>query len=198
VADARAYEHERERTVRLAELDRAKTAFFWNASHEFRTPLTLLLAPIEQLAAQVDAPLRGQVDLIRRNALRLQKLVNTLLDFARIEAGRARARYEPHDLTALTRDLASSFRSAIESEGLTFTVDCDELPEQVWVDRDMWEKIVLNLLSNALKFTFAGSITIALRAEGDRARLEVSDTGEGIAPDQLSRVFEPFHRIEGQ
>ena len=198
IADARAYEHERERIERLAELDRAKTAFFWNASHEFRTPLTLLLAPIEQLAAQVDDPLRGQVDLIRRNALRLQKLVNTLLDFARIEAGRAHARYEALDLAALTRDLASSFRSAIEAEGLTFTVDCEELAEPVWVDRDMWEKIVLNLLSNALKFTFAGGITVALRAEGDRARLEVSDTGEGIAASELPRVFEPFHRIEGQ
>ena len=104
--------------------------------------------------------LREDLDIVWRNGLRLSKLVNTLLDFSRIEAGRAQARYEPVDLSAVTAELASVFRSAVERAGLQFVVDCPALDEPVYVDRDMWEKVVLNLLSNALKFTFDGSISV--------------------------------------
>ena len=131
-----------------------------------------------------------------RNALRLLKLVNTLLDFSRIEAGRVQAAYEPVNLCELTTDIASVFRSAIEKAGLKFTVDCEPIPEPVYVDREMWEKIVLNLLSNAFKFTFQGEIAVRLRAAGKRVELSVQDTGVGIPEDQLTRVFERFHRIE--
>ena len=95
---------------------------------------------------------------MHRNGLRLLRLVNTLLDFSRIEAGRARANYEPTDLATFTAELASTFRSACERAGLRLIVDCPPLPpgEPVYVDRDMWEKIVLNLLSNAFKFTLEG------------------------------------------
>jgi signal transduction histidine kinase/CheY-like chemotaxis protein len=201
VSNAAAYQAERERAESLAALDRAKTTFFSNISHEFRTPLTLMLAPIQDLAAlPTGAPIdHAAVELLHRNAQRLLKLVNTLLEFSRIEAGRIDATYEPVDLAALTADLASSFRAAIERAGLAFVVDSPPLPdaELVYVDRDMWEKIVLNLLSNAFKFTFAGAITVRLRRDDDSVVLEVADTGTGIADADLPRLFERFHRIEG-
>ncbi len=200
IANAQAYDEERRRAEALAELDRAKTTFFSNVSHEFRTPLTLMLGPAKDALADEDEPLaarqRERVEIIHRNALRLLKLVNTLLDFSRIEAGRVQAVYEPTDLAALTADLASVFRSAVERAGLELVVDCPPLPEPAYVDRDMWEKIVLNLVSNAFKFTMEGRIAVSLRAEGGSIRLGVEDTGTGIPADELPRLFERFHRVE--
>jgi signal transduction histidine kinase/DNA-binding response OmpR family regulator len=198
IANARAYEEERKRAEALAELDRAKTVFFSNISHEFRTPLTLILSPTQDALAELTAPReRERLDMIHRNALRLQKLVNTLLDFSRIEAGRIQASYEPMDLAAFTADLASTFRSAVEKAGMALIVRCQPLPEPVYVDRDMWEKIVLNLLSNAFKFTLEGEIEVALETFANRARLVVRDTGSGIAAEHMPRLFERFHRIAG-
>jgi signal transduction histidine kinase/response regulator of citrate/malate metabolism len=201
LANAHAYEEERRRARALAEIDRAKTAFFSNVSHEFRTPLTLMMGPLDDLLAQ---PLGNQLPenrevltLVHRNGLRLLKLVNTLLDFSRIEAGRAVASFEAVDLCELTIDLASTFRSAMEKAGLTFVVDCTPLPSRVYVDRDMWEKIVLNLLSNAFKFTLEGSVTISVTSGDGRAVLEVKDTGCGIPADELPKIFDRFHRVEG-
>jgi PAS domain S-box-containing protein len=200
VANARAYEEERRRAEALAEIDRAKTAFFSNVSHEFRTPLTLMLGPLEGLLAK-EATLPGaereQIAIAHRNALRLLKLVNSLLDFSRIEAGRVKASYAPVDLAALTADLASNFRSALEAAGLELEVDCPPLPQPVYVDREMWEKIVLNLLSNAFKFTFEGRITVRMAAQGEHAVLTVADTGTGIPEAELPHIFERFHRVEG-
>jgi signal transduction histidine kinase len=200
VAEAEAFEAERRRAEALAELDRAKTAFFSNVSHEFRTPLTLMLGPLDELlrdGTALDDDVRGRLEVVNRNAARLLKLVNTLLDFARIEAGRVQAVYEPTDLAALTTDLAGVFRSAVERAGLDLAVDCAPLPEPVYVDREMWEKIVLNFLSNALKFTFEGRIRVAVRAAGARAEMVVEDTGIGVAAAELPRLFERFHRVEG-
>ncbi len=201
ISTARAYEAEKQRAEALAEIDRTKTAFFSNVSHEFRTPLTLLLGPVEDGLADLEHPLppvqRERQELVHRNALRLLKLVNTLLDFSRIEAGRMQATYVPTDLARLTADLASVFRSAVEKGGLRLTVDCAPLPEAVWVDREMWEKVVLNLLSNALKFTLKGDIAVALRARGEWAELTVRDTGTGIPREELPRIFERFHQVKG-
>lgn len=200
IANAQAYEEERKRAEALAELDRAKTTFFSNISHEFRTPLTLMLSPLEELLADRDGipdEQRQQLELIHRNSLRLLKLVNALLDFSRIEAGRVQAVYEPVDLATLTAELASVFRSAIAQAGLQFTVTCEALTEPVYVDREMWEKIVLNLLSNAFKFTFSGEIAVTLRQIQNQVELTVRDTGIGIPPAELPRLFERFHRVEG-
>jgi PAS domain S-box-containing protein len=200
IANARATEEERKRIEALAELDRAKTAFFSNVSHEFRTPLTLLLGPLEDTLAQPDrlhAEDRERLELAHRNALRLLKLVNTLLDFSRIEAGRMQAAYEPADLALLTKEIASTFRSAIEHAGLRLVLDCPPLAEPVYVDREMWEKIVLNLLSNAFKFTFEGEIEVSLRQAGEGVELKVRDTGTGIPADELPHLFERFHRVKG-
>ena len=198
LGNALAYEAERQRADALAELDRAKTLFFSNVSHEFRTPLTLLLGPLEELLTRTETWAQSDRELIHtvhRNGLRLLKLVNSLLDFARIEAGRAQVRLEQTDLAAFTADIAGSFRSAIETAGLRFTVACDPLPRPVGVDRDMWEKIVLNLLSNALKYTMSGSIDLRLSGGPDGIRLAVSDTGIGIPDAEHERIFDRFHRI---
>ncbi|MEW9532426.1 SpoIIE family protein phosphatase [Microbispora sp. NPDC049125] len=194
-----AYQVQQRRAEELAELDRAKTTFFSNISHEFRTPLTLIMGPVEELRAGLtgdDGKVREELEVIHRNGLRLGKLVNTLLDFSRIEAGRMQARFEPVDLATFTAELASVFRAAVEKAGLAFEVDCPPLPEPVYVDRGMWEKVVLNLLSNALKFTFDGSIRVTLRAEDGQAVLRVADTGVGVPADEMPRLFERFHRIE--
>jgi signal transduction histidine kinase/CheY-like chemotaxis protein len=199
IRNARAYQQERARAKKLAEVDRAKTEFFSNVSHEFRTPLTLLIGPLEDMRVESKSGSaeRGRIDVIHRNALRLLKLVNTLLDFSRMEAGRVEAQYVPTDLSALTVDLATSFRATIVRAGLELVVDCQRLPEPVFVDRDMWEKIVLNLMSNAFKFTFSGSIRVQLRSVDDCVELRVADTGIGIVELELPRLFERFHRIEG-
>jgi PAS domain S-box-containing protein len=196
LANAATFEAEKARAAQLAELDRAKTAFFSNVSHEFRTPLTLMLGPLEEALTSPARTLAGEnLATTYRNAVRLLKLVNTLLDFSRIEAGRARARYVPTDLTALTRDLASAFRSAMTRAGLAFDVRCDDLGEPVFVDHDMWEKIVLNLLSNALKFTFEGTVTLTLSRREQALALTVSDTGTGIPEAELPSLFQRFHRV---
>jgi signal transduction histidine kinase/DNA-binding response OmpR family regulator len=200
LANAEAYEQERARAESLAQLDRAKTAFFSNVSHEFRTPLTLMLGPLEESLAEahmLSPRERERVEVVHRNGMRLLKLVNSLLDFSRIEAGKVRANFEPTDLGALTTELASNFRSATEKAGLSLEINCPSGLESVYVDRDMWEKIVLNLLSNAFKFTFEGSIKVAVEQLDDCLQLTVADTGTGIAPAELPRLFERFHRIEG-
>ncbi|WP_336317643.1 SpoIIE family protein phosphatase [Streptomyces lavendofoliae] len=198
IGSARSYQSQQQRAEELAELDRAKTTFFSNISHEFRTPLTLIMGPVQELRSRLadDEPALRDLDIIHRNGLRLSKLVNTLLDFSRIEAGRMRAGYEPADLAAVTGELASVFRSAIDKAGLDFRVDCVPLGQPVHIDRDMWEKVILNLLSNALKFTFDGSIAVTVREEDDHAVVTVEDTGIGVPQAELPRLFERFHRIE--
>jgi PAS domain S-box-containing protein len=197
--NARAAEEEKTRADMPVEIDRAKTVFFSNISHEFRTPLTLMLGPLENLLAKSDiqAGDHEQLAVAHRNSLRLLKLVNSLLDFSRLEAGRLKASYKQVDLSALTGELASNFRSAIEAAGLEMHVDCGPLPEPVYVDQEMWEKVVLNLLSNAFKFTFEGQVAVRLAAEDGAAVLTVSDSGIGIPERELPRLFEPFHRVEG-
>jgi PAS domain S-box-containing protein len=205
LAGARAFEEERRRADALAEIDRAKTLFFSNVSHEFRTPLTLMLGPIQDAltdrsASALDQIQHQRLDVAQRNSLRLLKLVNTLLDFSRIEAGRVNANFQPTDLSGFTAELVSNFRSATERAGLKLEIECEPLPQPVLVDCDMWEKIVFNLLSNAFKFTFEGGISIKMRAadDGRTAELVVRDTGVGIPPLELPKLFERFHRVENQ
>ena len=198
IANARAYEEEKKRAEALAEIDRAKTLFFSNVSHEFRTPLTLMMAPLEDLLAESDglSPQNHErLDIAHRNSLRLLKLVNTLLDFSRIEAGRFQASYEPTDLSQLTSELASVFRAAMERAGLKFIVSCPRIDEPVYVDRELWEKIVFNLLSNAFKFTFNGEIEISVGKCDAGVQLAVRDTGTGIPAEELPHLFERFYRV---
>jgi PAS domain S-box-containing protein len=199
IQNTRAAEQEKKRLEALAEIDRAKTAFFSNVSHEFRTPLTLMLAPLQDLLARSQTHLsstaKDQLELVNRNGARLLRLVNTLLDFSRIEAGRSQAAYEATDISSLTADLASVFRSATDRAGLKLSVDCAPIGEPVYLDRDMWEKIVLNLISNAFKFTFDGEIAVSTHRLDRAVELRVRDTGVGIPPGEMPRLFERFHRI---
>jgi len=199
IANARAYEQERKRAEALAEIDRAKTVFFSNVSHEFRTPLTLMLGPLEDsLAAAGTLPAadRERLQVAHRNSVRLLRLVNTLLDFSRIEAGRIQASYEPTDLTSLTAELSSMFRSATDRAGLKLLIHCEPIEQPVYVDREMWEKIIFNLLSNAFKFTFIGEIEVSLRRVDQCVELSVRDTGTGIPEQELSHLFERFYRVK--
>ncbi|MDM9385568.1 ATP-binding protein [Chlorogloeopsis sp. ULAP01] len=202
IREQAAREEERQRAESLAELDRAKTLFFSNVSHEFRTPLTLILAPLQDALSDsvnlLPQEQRERLELAHRNSLRLLKLVNTLLDFSRIEAGRIEALYKPTDLAMFTAELASVFRSAIEQAGLRLVVDCPPMSEPVYVDQEMWEKIVLNLLSNAFKFTFEGEIAVRLHlADDHHVTLQVEDTGTGIKPSELPHLFERFYQVRG-
>jgi signal transduction histidine kinase len=198
IANAEAYQNERRKAEALADIDRAKTAFFSNISHEFRTPLTLMLGPLEEKldksAGQPDEDV-DWVRIVHRNGLRLLRLVNALLDFSRLEAGRAQAVFRPVDLSAGTAELASNFRAATDRAGLTLVVDCAPLAEPVFVDWESWEKIVLNLLSNAFKFTLKGQIAVSLRQVDRTAELAVRDTGIGIPQTEIPRLFERFHRV---
>jgi PAS domain S-box-containing protein len=198
---AQAFEEERRRAEDLAELDRAKTTFFTNVSHELRTPLTLLLGPAGDALVDADSPLppeqRRRVEVIQRNGERLLKLVNTLLDFSRLESGRMAPRFEPLDLAAYTSELAGMFESAMLRAGLRFSVECVPLRERPFVDREMWAKVVLNLLSNALKATFEGSVSLRLDEHDGAVELSVQDTGVGIPHAEQSRLFERFHRVVG-
>jgi len=190
----------RQANAKMAELDRAKTAFFNNISHEFRTPLTLILGPVDEAlaeAASLTVQQRERLAHIQGNALRLLRLVNALLDFARIEAGRMRGTFRPVDLARVTGELVGMFESAVTRAGLRLDVACQPQTEPAWIDRDMWEKIVFNLLSNALKFTLQGEITIRLSMTAEGFEFRVSDTGVGIPAEELPRMFERFHRVEG-
>ncbi|HEX2871083.1 MAG TPA: ATP-binding protein [Polyangiaceae bacterium] len=184
--------------ARLGELDAAKTAFFSTVSHEFRTPLTLILGPLENaLGRNQPALAPDELESLHRNALRLLRLVNSLLDFSRLEAGRLDLSFAATDLALLTAGLAGAFHSLMQDVGLRLVVECPPLPEPVYVDEQQWEKIVLNLVSNAFKFTFEGEVRVALSWHGDHVELSVRDTGTGIPERELPRMFERFHRVEG-
>jgi signal transduction histidine kinase/DNA-binding response OmpR family regulator/anti-sigma regulatory factor (Ser/Thr protein kinase) len=199
VANLRAYEQERRRTAELAALDTAKTNFFSNVSHEFRTPLTLILGPLEDLLGGpgLTAEQRERLVPMHRNGLRLLKLVNTVLDFSRLESGRLRAAYRPTDLADYTTRLTSTFRAVAERAGLRLDIVAPPLSAPVHVDREMWEKIVFNLLSNAVKFTPAGGITVRLREREGVAVLDVTDTGVGVSEQEQQLLFDRFHRVTG-
>lgn len=185
----------------LRELDRAKTEFFANISHEFRTPLTLILGPLESLMTESVEALpeehRKNLELVHRNTQRLLRLVNTLLDFSRIEARQVQPNWQSTDLAGFTSELASNFSSCCSEGGVQLIIDCPPLPQAVSLDRVMWEKIVLNLISNAFKFTFAGSIEVRLQALDNEVLLTVHDTGTGIPKHELPHLFTRFHRVEG-
>ncbi|MBO2448013.1 response regulator [Actinomadura barringtoniae] len=184
------------RMEELSELERARADFFSNVSHEFGTPLTLMLGPLEQLRRDPGRPAAermADVELVDRNARRLLRLVATLLDLS--QAGRPNASFVRVDLGALTEEIVAAFGGAAERAGLALVVEVPPAPAQVTVDVEMWEKIVSHLLSNALKFTWNGSVEVALRILPRHAELTVRDTGVGIPSAELPYVFQRFHRV---
>ncbi len=193
-------EEERKRAEALAEIDKAKTVFFSNISHEFRTPLTLILGSLEELIngqqEDSEATNKEMLETTHRNAMRLLRLVNKLLDFSRIEAGRVKAEFQITNIAQYTADLAANFRSVIENAGLNFSVTTGAIVHPVYIDKEMWEKIVFNLLSNAFKYTLSGSIHLSLTTAGSHVQLKVKDSGVGIPGAELPKMFQRFHRVQ--
>jgi signal transduction histidine kinase len=196
VAAARARETQRRRVSDVAAIDRAKTALFSNASHELRTPLTLILGNLEELLDEAQLPSRSRekIQVAHRSALRMLKLVGALLDFSRLEAGESIGTLQDTDVAQLTAEIAAMFRSTVERAGLRLIVDCPPLPAPVRVDPEAWERIVSNLISNALKFTPKGVIHVRTRPEDGQLCLTVEDTGIGIGPEDLDDIFSRFYR----
>lgn len=180
---------------RSALLDGTITEFFTGVSHEFRTPLSLIMGPLEVLLGSSDPVVREEAGVAQRSAQRMLKLVNTLLDVSRLEAGRTDAVFAPIDLGALTGELAALFTAPTERAGLRLDIDSPPSGRPVWADQDMWEKIVLNLLSNALKFTFEGGLRVRTHLTDEHFVLEVADTGTGVPEAEVPRLFDRFHRV---
>ncbi|OLF11540.1 hypothetical protein BLA60_11320 [Actinophytocola xinjiangensis] len=201
LANAAARTADRRRVGELEEQDAARSDLFVSASDELRTPLTLVSAPAEEALADTDDPLppaqRERIRLVRRNAARLRRMLNNIIDVTRVSSGSLHAERVATELGQLTREVAASFAPAIERGGLDLEVDSPGLARMVFVDREMWERIVLNLLSNALKFTLSGQITLRLHGGRDDVRLTVQDTGLGIPPEEIPLLFKRFHRPPG-
>ena len=200
LTDVLAYDAERRRSQALSEADEAKSRFLQDVSHEFRTPLTMLSGPLDTLLtdSRVVLPddLRANLELSQRAVLRLRGMVDALLDFARAESGELEPRLESTDLAGFVGDLASMFSSVVSSAGLSLEVDAGSVSEPVQVDREMIVQILSNLLSNAIKFTVEGLISVRLEQDDDKLRLVVSDTGLGIAAEELPRIFDRFHHVD--
>ncbi|KAA1080835.1 hypothetical protein PGT21_023090 [Puccinia graminis f. sp. tritici] len=193
------HEEEAQRLEDLAALDRAKTTFFTNISHELRTPLTLIVGPISMIleSSDISPAARERLKVVERNTQRLINLVNQLLDLSRFEAGKMVARFRGTDVSKMTANLAALFRSAMHKNQLNFIVDCPDTTRRVWVDHDFFEKVVFNILSNSMKFTpKGGQVKLEVRYDSNNCYLICSDSGRGIKPEELPRIFERFHRAE--
>jgi len=197
VQQSRLYEKTRQQAERLFELDKQKTEFFQNISHEFRTPITLIQGPLESAVGAGEGLSYSQSAIALRNSRRLLRLVNQLLDLQRLDAGRMQPSFRPCDLVEFVSQIVESFRPYCEKKGLQLTTHLNECPT-VYLDMEKFDKVVYNLLSNAMKFTpEGGTISVRLKFAGDRCILEVQDTGIGIVKEQIPHLFERFRQAEG-
>ncbi len=184
----------------LAELDRLKSEFVNTVSHELRTPLTSIMGYLSLVLAGTAGPLQEQqrefLNIVARNTNRLANLINDLLDIQRIESGRMPIHLSPTSLATVVRQVAETFRVQAEQKGLSFTVNVPEEVPLINADPDRLTQIIANLVSNAVKYTKEGGVTVSVSAVGDQVELEVADTGIGISPADQKRIFEKFYRAE--
>jgi len=191
------YQKTRQQAERLLELDKQKTEFFQNISHEFRTPITLIQGPLESAVAAGEGLSYSQSAIALRNSRRLLRLVNQLLDLQRLNAGRMQPSFHPCDLAEFVSQIVESFRPYCEKKKLHLVTQLDEC-SPVYLDMEKFDKVVYNLLSNAMKFTpEGGTISVRLKSERDRCILQVQDTGIGIVKEQIPHLFERFRQAEG-
>lgn len=189
--------------LRVRDLAEIKTRFFTNLSHEFRTPLTLILGPLNK--AERNSPDEPKTalenkdfHLLKKNALRLQTLVDQLLDLSRLEGGQLQLQLERGNLIGFLRTLVYSFESLAERKNISLSTSFPEDLSQAWYDADKLEKIMTNLLSNAFKYTpMGGAVSVSVQNDNDYLKIDIRDTGEGIETDELHKIFERFYRVEG-
>lgn len=186
---------------KLKELDEIKSRFFANISHELRTPLTLLLAPLESLVIQGRSTMPPQtlelLATMQANGMRLLKLINDLLDLVRLESGRIEVRSEPMEVEPFIRGLVQNVKKVAEDKRITLQSHVSEAVGTVMADRDKWEKILLNLVFNAVKFTPSrGTVEIRVEKLGDELQIQVRDTGMGISRENLANVFSRFWQAD--
>lgn len=197
VQQSHLYQKTRQQAERLLELDKQKTEFFQNISHEFRTPITLIQGPLESAVVAGEGLSYSQCAIALRNSRRLLRLVNQLLDLQRLDAGRMQPSFRPCDLVEFVSQIVESFRPYCEKKGLYLATQLDEC-STVYLDMEKFDKVVYNLLSNAMKFTpEGGTISVRLKSEHDRCILQVQDTGIGIVKEQIPHLFERFRQAEG-
>ncbi|MEG3895027.1 MULTISPECIES: response regulator [unclassified Microcoleus] len=197
VQQSRLYQTTRQQAERLLEADRLKTEFFQNISHEFRTPLTLTIGPLESACGRKEDLPYEQAVIALRNSRRLLRLVNQLLDLQRLDAGRMQPSFRPCDLVGFCYSTAESFRAYCEKKGLHLITQLQECP-LLYLDIERFDKVIYNLLSNAVKFTpEGGNITLTVASAGAHCLLQVKDTGIGIRTEQIPYLFERFHQAEG-
>ncbi|HZY79463.1 MAG TPA: ATP-binding protein [Cyclobacteriaceae bacterium] len=186
----------------LRRSDKAKTNFFNNLSREFQNPVTLVRESINQVIRKVGHDVADNVvrelQNAQRNAVRVEKLVRTLNDFSHMERRKDTAVFQSTDVCKLATEIAAGFRPVIESAGLSFSIQCDRIAEQIYVDREIFEIVLFNLLSNAYKFTFEGGITITVSNTRKHVKVSVIDTGCGISPADQRRIFQRFATFEAR
>ena len=194
-----AYEMSRFEATKLHEVDEIKSRFFANISHEFRTPLTLILGPVKQMiSASEDEKTRHELRVVHKNASRLLELVNQLLDLSRLESGNMKLQAAPRNIVPLVRGLTQSFCSYAERKRITLNVTASGEEIVVYIDRDKIEKILTNLLSNAFKFTPEGGvIEVSVTEDKESANVRISDTGIGIPSEKIPRIFDRFYQVDG-
>jgi signal transduction histidine kinase/ligand-binding sensor domain-containing protein/DNA-binding response OmpR family regulator len=196
-----------EMTQKVHEADQMKLRFFTNISHEFRTPLTLILGPVEKmLNSNLSKEIYEQLSLIHRNSLRLLRLMNEIMDFRKIETGRMKLRVTNNDLSAFMHEIYFSFNELAKRQKISYSFECNVPEINGWFDRDKMEKILFNLISNAFKFTPPGgeiSVTVEEESRLDDNNkkkygvIKVSDNGRGISKENLERIFDRFYQVEG-
>lgn len=197
VQQSRLYQKTRQQAEQLMELDRQKTEFFQNISHEFRTPLTLTIGPLEAAVTQKQGLSYEQSEIALRNSRRLLRLVNQLLDLQRLDAGRMQPKFRPCNIAEFVSQITESFQPYCDRKQLQLIIQLSPCPS-VYLDAEKFDKVLYNLLSNAMKFTQAGgSITVRLYPAGEDCIIEVSDSGVGIRDDQIPHLFERFRQADG-
>ena len=183
----------------LKELDQAKSRFFTNISHEFRTPLTLIIGPLEQQIQKLRTGLTGdeeEMEMALRNSKRLLRLVNQILEVAKLESGHTQLQAEYIDIRSIIEPITDAFRSLAERNGTDFYAELPPTPVMVYIDTDLMEKAIVNLLSNAFKFTpNNGKIRIKLSSDAETVFISIKDNGPGITKEEQEHIFERFYQV---